>query len=84
MSTSPRKDSHLYKVGDYVWFELQRWCEPKNHTLGRIKEIHYNDAGVRWFTIATLDNRQVVFRTKDQFTPATDSEVAWYLVTNEN
>ena len=79
------KTGNKFKVGDYVWFELQqRWNGIPKRTLGRIKEIQNEYADVQWFTIATLDNRQVVFRTKDQFIPVTDSELAWYLVTNEN
>ena len=76
------KTKNKFKVGDYVWFD-DLWC-PKNHTLGRITKIQVNDTGVQWYRLDNLRGNWASFYTKDEFTPATDSELAWYLVTNEN
>ena len=80
------KTENKFKVGDYVWFRVRQWDgEIKNHTIGRITEIEIDDAGVQWYRFEDLKKKiWAEYRTKDQFTPATDSELAWYLVTNEN
>ena len=74
-----------FKVGDYVWVDAWQWDgEIKNHTIGRITEIQ-NDAGVQWYRLDVLRGKWSPYCAKeDQIAPATDSEVAWFLVTNEN
>ena len=74
-----------FKVGDYVWFDTRPWDgKPKNHTIGRITEIEIDDAGIQCYRLNDLGRNGSAYRIEDQITPATDSEVAWFLVTNEN
>ena len=76
------KTENKFKVGDYVWVNVDG--KPK-HIIGRIAEIQVDDAGVQWwYRLDDLRDNWAPFYTKEQITPATDSELAWYLVTNEN
>ena len=85
MSTSPRKDSHLYKVGDYVWVDAWQWDGEIKRIIGRITEIEINDAGVQWYWLVDSRGKRSPYCAKEnQITPVTDSELAWFLVTNEN
>ena len=77
------KTENRFKVGDYVWFDEWWWDGEIKRIIGRITKIQV-DAGVRWYWLDDLRSDWVEHRTKDQITPATDSEVAWFLVTNEN
>ena len=79
------KTENKFKVGDYVWFDAWRWDGIPKRTIGRITKIQVDDAGVQWwYRLDDLRDNWAPFYTKEQITPATDSEVAWYLVTNEN
>ena len=72
------KTENKFKVGDYVWFDETK------HFIGRITKIQV-DAGVRWYWFDDLRSKWGPYCAKEnQITPVTDSEVAWFLVTNEN
>ena len=75
-----------FKVGDYVWFDVHPQGTDIKRTIGRITEIHHGVyKSASWYRVDDLRNYYLSpFLDENQITPATDSEVAWYLVTNEN
>ena len=78
------KTENRFKVGDYVWVWAWQWDGIPKRTIGRITEIEIDDAGIQCYRLNDLGRNGSAYRIEDQITPATDSEVAWFLVTNEN
>ena len=76
------ENENYFREGDYVWLNVWDRSKPK-HTIGQIIKVSSDNVFWGYYSIFVPVIKWVVDRPATAIRLATDSELAWFLVTHE-
>ena len=76
------ENENYFREGDYVWLNVWYRGKPK-HIIGQIIKVSSDNVFWGYYSIFVPVIKRVVYLPATAIRLATDSELAWFLVTHE-